>query len=64
MRFLSLSLADPVPDANTIWTFREALTRAQIEGKPAIDVLFARFNAALRQAGLSLSREQDALSGR
>jgi hypothetical protein len=40
-----------VPDANTIWTFREALTRVQIEGKPAIDVLFARFDAALRQAG-------------
>jgi hypothetical protein len=40
-----------VPDANTIWTFREALTRAQIEGKPAIDVLFARFDVALRQAG-------------
>src|SRR5215213_9134115 len=51
MRFLGLRLADPVPDANTIWTFREALTRAQIEGKPAIEVLFARFDAALREAG-------------
>jgi hypothetical protein len=51
MRFLGLGLADPVPDANTIWTFREALTRAQIKGKPAIEVLFARFDAALRQAG-------------
>ena len=51
MRFLGLGLADLVPDANTIWTFREALTRAQIEGKPAIEVLFARFDAALRQAG-------------
>jgi hypothetical protein len=28
MRFLGLGLCDPVPDANTIWTFREALTRA------------------------------------
>src|SRR5688500_9911935 len=28
MRFLGLGLADPVPDANTIWTFREALTKA------------------------------------
>src|SRR3954468_9611661 len=35
MRFLGLGLADPVPDANTIWTFREALTRAQIEGNPS-----------------------------
>src|SRR3954462_7659048 len=51
MRFLGLGLADPVPDANTIWTFREALTRAQIEGRPAIEVLFARFDAALREAG-------------
>ena len=28
MRFLGLGLADPVPDANTIWSFRETLTRA------------------------------------
>src|SRR3954453_3991956 len=52
MRFLGLGLADPVPDANTIWSFREALPRAPIEGRPAIEVLFARFDAALRQAGL------------
>ena len=51
MRFLGLGLADPVPDANTIWTFREALTRAEFDGKPAIEVLFARFDAALRAAG-------------
>ena len=30
MRFLGLGLADTVPDANTIWTFREALTRAKL----------------------------------
>ncbi len=36
MRFLSLSLADRVPDANSIWTFHEALTRATIGGVPAI----------------------------
>src|SRR5919112_804915 len=51
MRFLGLGLVDPVPDANTIWTFREALTRAKIEEKPAIEVLFAGFDAALRKAG-------------
>jgi transposase, IS5 family len=28
MRFLGLGLADSVPDANTIWTFREALKKA------------------------------------
>lgn len=46
MRFLGLGLADPVPDANTIWTFREALKRAG-----AVDALFARFDATLRARG-------------
>ena len=41
MRFLGLGLADGVPDANTVWTFREALTRATLGGKPAIQVLFS-----------------------
>jgi transposase, IS5 family len=51
MRFLGLALADTVPDANTIWNFREALTRSRIAGKPAIEVLFERFEAALSAAG-------------
>jgi IS5 family transposase len=51
MRFLGLSLVQSVPDANSIWNFREALTRATIEGKPAIEVLFKRFDAALTKAG-------------
>ncbi len=51
MRFLGLGLADPVPDANTIWTFREALTRAEIDGRPAIQVLFQAYEAALTRAG-------------
>ena len=46
MRFLGLGLADPVPDANTIWTFREALKRTG-----AVDMLFAQFDAMLREAG-------------
>jgi IS5 family transposase len=46
MRFLGLGLADPVPDANTIWNFREALKRAG-----AVEVLFQRFDAALKAAG-------------
>jgi IS5 family transposase len=46
MRFLGLGLADVVPDANTIWTFREALKKAN-----AIDALFQRFDTALRDAG-------------
>lgn len=46
MRFLGLGLADAVPDANTIWSFREALKKAD-----AVDGLFARFDMALREAG-------------
>src|SRR4051812_37528491 len=46
MRFLGLGLADPVPDANTIWTFREALTRATLGGRPAIEVLFGAYEAS------------------
>jgi hypothetical protein len=41
-----------VPDTNTIWTFREALTRARIAGKSALEVLVERFDAALSAAGL------------
>ena len=36
MRFLGLTLADRVPDANSIWNFRESLTRTIVDGKPAI----------------------------
>ena len=46
MRFLGLGLADRVPDANTIWTFREALKKAD-----AVDRLFQRFDEALRTSG-------------
>jgi transposase, IS5 family len=46
MRFLGLGLGDPVPDANTIWTFREALTNAG-----AIERLFELFDRQLRAAG-------------
>lgn len=46
MRFLGLGLEDRVPDATTIWLFREQLTKAG-----AIERLFARFDAALRAAG-------------
>ncbi|HSM19276.1 MAG TPA: IS5 family transposase [Hyphomicrobiales bacterium] len=46
MRFLRLGLADRVPDAKTIWAFRERLTRAG-----AIEALFRRFDRAIREAG-------------
>src|ERR1700748_3108792 len=46
MRFLGLGLADRVPDARTIWLFREKLTTAGV-----IKRLFEQFDAMLRQAG-------------
>jgi len=46
MRFLRLGLEDPVPDAKTIWLFREQLTRAG-----AIADLFADFDAWLKGQG-------------
>ena len=46
MRFAGLALHDPVPDAKTIWLFREQLTRAG-----ALARLFARFDAALHERG-------------
>ena len=53
MRFLGLGLADAVPDANTIWAFREALKRAG-----AVEALFARVDATLRGAGyLAMGRQ-------
>jgi IS5 family transposase len=58
MRFLGLTLADRVPDANSIWNFREALTTAHIDGVPAIEALFRRFDAALIRAGFLAMRGQ------
>lgn len=46
MRFLGLGLAERIPDARTIWLFREKLTKAG-----AIKTLFERFDATLRQTG-------------
>jgi len=46
MRFLDLELADPVPDATTIWLFREALAQAGL-----IDKLFERFGQHLEAEG-------------
>ena len=46
MRFVGLALHDPVPDAKTIWLFREQLARAG-----ATERLFARFDALLRAKG-------------
>lgn len=46
MRFLGLGLGDKVPDAKTVWLFREHLVEAR-----AIENLFARFDKHLSKAG-------------
>src|SRR6516165_8004773 len=46
MRFLGLSLSDRVPDARTIWLFREKRTKAG-----AIQPMCNRFDGALRPSG-------------
>ena len=46
VRFLGLGFEDAVPDAKTVWLFREQLTRAG-----AIDELFAAFDALLKGKG-------------
>ena len=47
MRFLGLGLEDKVPDAKTIWLFKENLTKAN-----AIEPLFHEFNRRLEEKGI------------
>ncbi len=53
MRFLGLSLGDTVPDAKTVWLFREQLTQAGLVKK-----LFDQFDAFLRKTGFSAKKGQ------
>lgn len=53
MRFLGLGMGDDVPDAKTIWLFREALKLHGLEEK-----LFARFGAFLNDAGFCAKQGQ------
>lgn len=46
MRFCGLGPGDKVPDANTLWDFREALIKAN-----AFDALFTRLDRAITAAG-------------
>jgi IS5 family transposase len=46
MRFCGLGPGDAVPDANTLWDFREALIAAG-----ALDAVFARLDRAITEAG-------------
>ena len=46
MRFLGLGLGDPVPDAKTVWLYREALGRAGM-----VEALFKQFDGHLARQG-------------
>jgi len=53
MRFLGHSLGDEIPDAKTIWLFREQLTEAGLIGR-----LFQEFKGFLGEKGFSAKRGQ------
>jgi transposase len=53
MRFLGLELHDAVPDARTVWVFREKLIEAE-----AVEKLFAQFDAMLNKTGFEASGGQ------
>ena len=53
MRFLGLTIGDRVPDAKTIWLFREELGRAGL-----VKRLFKRFDRYLRKHGFTARKEQ------
>ncbi len=46
MRFLGLQIEDRVPDANTVWLFRERMKELKL-----VDVLFTRFHEQLATQG-------------
>jgi transposase, IS5 family len=53
MRFLGLTIGDRVPDAKTIWLFREELGRTGL-----VKRLFKRFDRYLREQGFSARKGQ------
>ena len=53
MRFLGLELAGTVPDARTVWAFREALKQHHL-----VDALFDGLNQALAALGVELKSGQ------
>ncbi len=53
MRFLGLEFHDSVPDAKTIWLFRERLTEAGL-----VDKLFKQFDAFLMNNGFAARKGQ------
>ena len=53
MRFLGVELAGNVPDARTVWAFREALKEHKLA-----ELLFDRLNLALAELGIELKSGQ------
>ncbi|MDZ7841500.1 MAG: IS5 family transposase [Gammaproteobacteria bacterium] len=53
MRFLDLSLEDSVPDARTVWSYRQQLTEHGL-----LEPLFERFNAYLVEQGYQAKKGQ------
>lgn len=53
MRFLGLELAGSVPDARTVWAFREELKAHRL-----VDALFDAFNAQLLSLGVAIKSGQ------
>lgn len=53
MRFLEFSVGDTVPDAKTVWLFREQLTEAGV-----IEKAFGRFDRFLRNNGFAARKGQ------
>lgn len=58
-RFIGLTLADKVPDAKTIWAFREALSQ-----KDKMKNLFKKFNVELERSGIIAHETTFALTKR
>ena len=52
-RFLGISLDDRIPDAKTIWLFREQLTKAEL-----IKPLFELFDEYIRKSGFKAKKGQ------
>ncbi len=53
MRFLGLSIRGKVPDATSVWRFREALIEASL-----VDKLFDKFQLHLRESGFTARKGQ------
>ena len=53
MKFLGLGIEDRIPDAKTVWLFRQQLTE-----QGSIEALFEQFDSYLRQQGYEAKQGQ------